>query len=92
ASINRSIVDKEVWTGRGCQVGYGDDNTLNREEPQILNTGITIVGKKSRLPAGLRVGRNCKINPGVREESFTEMAVPSGDTVASRDGHMRRLI
>ncbi|MDP2725915.1 MAG: sugar phosphate nucleotidyltransferase, partial [Dehalococcoidia bacterium] len=25
ASINRSIVDKEVWTGRGCQVGYGDD-------------------------------------------------------------------
>ena len=92
ASVNRSIVDKEVWVGRGCQVGYGEDDTPNREEPQILNTGITLVGKRARLPAGLRVGRNCKIDPAVREDSFKDMVISSGETVASQGGHMRRLI
>jgi len=92
ASINRSILDKEVSVGQGCQVGYGEDNTPNRDEPTILNTGITLVGKRARLPAGLRVGRNCKIDPAVPEESFREMVVPSGETIASKDAHMRRLI
>lgn len=92
ASINRSILDKEVWVGRGSQVGYGDDYAPNRDEPHILNTGITLVGKRARLPAGLRVGRNCKIEPAVPEESFRDMLVASGETVAARDAHMRRLI
>ncbi|MDP2934984.1 MAG: sugar phosphate nucleotidyltransferase [Dehalococcoidia bacterium] len=92
AAINRCIVDKEVWIGRGCQVGYGDDNTPNREEPGVLSTGITLVGKRARLPAGLRVGRNCKIDPAVREENFKDMVVPSGETVSGSNVRMRRLI
>ncbi len=92
ASINRSILDKEVWVGPGSQVGYGDDYAANQDEPHILNTGITIVGKRARLPAGLRVGRNCKIEPAVPEDSFRDMIVPSGETVGGREVHMRRLI
>lgn len=92
AAINRSVVDKEVQVGRGCQVGYGDDYTPNHQEPHILNTGITILGKRAHLPAGLRVGRNCKIEPAVREESFQDLVIASGETVAAREVHMRRLI
>lgn len=91
-SINRAVIDKDVCVGRGCQVGYGEDYTPNHEEPSILYTGITLVGKRARLPAGLRVGRNCKIDPAVREESFVEMVVPSGETIGNKDTHMRRLI
>ena len=82
--VERSIVDKGVWLGPGCHVGYGDDFVPNREEPRYLNTGITLVGKKARIPAGTRIGRNCKVGPWVEMTDFSGDFVPSGDSVAPK--------
>jgi glucose-1-phosphate adenylyltransferase len=79
--IQRSIIDKECYIGPGCWIGCGEDYTPNKHEPDYLNSGITVIGKGARLPPGLRVGRNCKIGPGVNESHFSTLSVPSGSSI-----------
>jgi glucose-1-phosphate adenylyltransferase len=62
----------------------GDDNTPNQLEPTNLNTGITIVGKRARIPAGAAMGRNCHIDPNVTPNGFEQLHIPSGAVVAKR--------
>jgi glucose-1-phosphate adenylyltransferase len=80
--IDRTIIDKEVYVAEGAQIGFGDDNTPNRQSPESLNTGLTVIGKRARLPVGVRIGRNVVINPGVTDEAFPGEEIPSGETVA----------
>lgn len=81
ALVDRSILDKEVTVGRDAMIGRGTDNTPNRERPDIMNTGITIVGKRAVIPAGLHVGRNVVIGPGVQDELSDLRELESGATV-----------
>jgi glucose-1-phosphate adenylyltransferase len=81
AVVHRSIIDKECYIGPGCWVGCGEDYTPNKDEPDYLNCGITVIGKGARLPPGLRVGRNCKIDPGVKESDFPALSIPSGSSI-----------
>jgi glucose-1-phosphate adenylyltransferase len=81
ARIDRCILDKQIVVGRDAEIGVGDDTTPNRHEPANLNTGITIVGKAARIPAGARIGRNCLIQAAVREEDFPAREISSGDSV-----------
>ena len=85
AVVRCSIIDKECYIGTGCWIGCGDDNTANKDEPDYLNSGITVIGKGARLLPGLRVGRNCKIAPGVREDDFSTLSVPSGASVEGKE-------
>ncbi len=81
AVIDRSIVDKAVQVGKDCHVGYGDDWTPNRERPDIVDCGITIIGKRVEIPPRVRVGRNCVIGPGVLASDITDDYLPSGTTL-----------
>jgi glucose-1-phosphate adenylyltransferase len=81
ATIDRAIIDKEVEIPEGVQIGFGDDNTPNQQFPKSLNTGLTVIGKRARLPAGVRIGHNVIINPGTLPESFAGEEIPSGETV-----------
>ena len=85
AVVHRSIIDKECYIGQGCWIGYGDDYTPNKDEPNYLNCGITVIGEAARLPPGLRIGRNCKIDPGVQESDFSTLSIPSGSSIAGRE-------
>jgi glucose-1-phosphate adenylyltransferase len=82
AVVHRSIIDKKCYIAQGCCIGYGDDYTPNKDEPVYLNCGITVVGKGARLPPGLKVGRNCKIDSEVQESNFSTLFIPSGSSVA----------
>ena len=82
AELDRTIVDKEAVIGPGARVGVGEDLTPNRDEPERLYCGITLVGKRARVPEAVEVGRNCRIDPGVVERDFGDVrAVPSGRTI-----------
>ncbi|MBN1375764.1 MAG: glucose-1-phosphate adenylyltransferase [Dehalococcoidia bacterium] len=86
--VEKSIIDKQVWVSRGCHIGMGDDYTPNKEEPEHLNTGITLLGKGSRIPAEVMIGRNCKIEPWVEASDFSSKSISSGETIKSK--HPRR--
>jgi glucose-1-phosphate adenylyltransferase len=82
--IDRAILDKEVIVGKDCQIGYGDDMTPNKLEPTRLNSSITLIGKRTRLPDHLKVGRNCKIGTDLRPEDFSTDTLNSGETIEDR--------
>ncbi|MGH2632057.1 MAG: glucose-1-phosphate adenylyltransferase family protein [Tepidiformaceae bacterium] len=81
AVIDRSILDKEVTVGRGAVIGEGTENIANFERPDIVNAGITIVGKRVTVPAGMHVGRNVVIGPGVHDELLDRALLASGSSV-----------
>ena len=80
AVVDRAIVDENVVIGEGAQVGAGDDNTPNRELPNLLNTGLTLVGKGAEIPARAIIGRNCVIRPFVKARRLAGKELPSGST------------
>jgi glucose-1-phosphate adenylyltransferase len=80
--LDRAIVDKDCEIGEGATVGAGTDLRPNRREPERLYAGVTLVGKRARVPAGVTIGRNCRIDPGVVPDDFgTAKAIRSGETV-----------
>jgi glucose-1-phosphate adenylyltransferase len=82
AMVDRAIVDKEAVIGPGAAIGTGDDMPPNRDEPERLYAGITLVGKRARVPEGVEIGRNCRIDPGVVERDFGgARRIESGTTI-----------
>ena len=81
---DRVICDKRVHVGRGAVVGEGAA-TPNRVCPEHLSSGITLLGKEVRIPAGLSIGRNVRIAPEMVEEEFASGGVPSGEAL-DREG------
>ena len=82
--IDHAIIDKEVIVGKQCQIGYGDDMTPNKLEAHLLNSGITLIGKRTHLPDNLKVGRNCKIGTDLDPQDFPTDTISSGETVEDR--------
>ncbi len=81
ALVDRCILDKQIEVGAGAQLGVGDADTPNELEPNNINTGITIVGKRARIPAGVIIGRNCRIDSDITQENFQSNEVPGGGSV-----------
>ena len=82
AIVDRCIIDKEVRVGAGALLGDGEDNTPNRDAPDRMNTGLTLVGKRAQVPAGAHVGRNVMLRPRTSEEAFgVDKIVASGRTL-----------
>lgn len=81
--IDRCVLDKEIEVGDGARVGVGDDLTPNETTPGLLRSGLTIAGKRSVIPDGFQIGRNCRIGPGVVAVDYRGPDVPSGTSVNS---------
>jgi glucose-1-phosphate adenylyltransferase len=82
AIVERSIVDKEVVVGKNAYVGYGDDWAPNFERPDIVNSGVSIIGKRSQVAPYVRIGRNCVIGSNVvAEAQDTDGYIASGTTI-----------
>lgn len=81
AIIDRAIIDKQVVIGESARIGVGDDNTPNAGLPDVLNTGVCVVGKYAEIPAGAILGRNVVVRSKASPHDFPEGGVPSGATV-----------
>lgn len=84
ARVENCIVDKNCIIRANAQVGHGDDNTPNKGLPQALNTGLTLVGRDSVIPAGIVLGRNVTVHAGTGEDNAAfkkKKGVPSGSVV-----------
>ncbi len=93
AVVDRAILDKEVVVGPGAIVGEGPDfDRPNRKEPNRLNTGITVVGKRAVIPRGTRLGRNVKVAADARSSDFTSRIVRSGESVEVKGAQRRSSV
>jgi glucose-1-phosphate adenylyltransferase len=87
AVVDRAILDKEVTVGQGAIVGEGPyDGPPNKQEPGRLNTGITVVGKQAVVPRGARIGRNVRIDSGVKSGDYPSRIVRAGASVSPGQG------
>jgi glucose-1-phosphate adenylyltransferase len=84
AVVDRCIVDKNVVIGAGALIGDGDDNTPNVGLPEVLNTGLTLIGENSVVPEGVIIGRNVVVHPRSEAKAFgKKKKVASGAEVGA---------
>ena len=80
--IEKSIIDKNSVIGDNCVIGTGDDYTPNKERPDILNSGINVIGKRITIPQGMVVERNVRIFSSSKGKTIVENHIKSGETLA----------
>ena len=88
--VDHCILDKRVIVEAGCYLGFGDDFQSNREQPNILNSGLTVIGKGAKIPEGVKIGHNCAIDCNVTERDFHSLIVPSGETIKAKRRRLAR--
>jgi glucose-1-phosphate adenylyltransferase len=77
-TIQKSILDKKVTVGRSAYIGYGNDFSPNKEKPELLSSGITVIEKGAIIPSNTNIGRNCRI---FKTHKFVSKDIPSGSTL-----------
>lgn len=80
--IDKSIIDKNSVVGDNCVIGTGDDYTPNKERPDILNSGINVIGKRITIPQGMVIERNVRIFSSSKGKTIVENHIKSGETLA----------
>jgi len=85
AKVEMAILDKNVTVGQNATIGFGEDYTVNKELPEQLNDGLTIIGKGARIPDETQIGHNCKLDPGIGPEDFSGKAVQAGTSLTTND-------
>jgi len=80
--IKKSILDKNVFIGKNSVIGIGED-TPNKKYPNLLNTGITLIGKGASIPENITIGKNCLIYPDVMKQFFQSNELSSGECINS---------
>ncbi len=81
AIIDRCIIDKNTVIGENAFVGFGEDLTPNKENPELLSSGITVLGKRIRVPKNMVIGRNCRIFHSANMKDVPDNIIPSGSTL-----------
>ena len=59
--LKNAILDEGVIVGRNASIGEGDPKVENRLQPDYLNFGLTVIGGKTSIPSGMRIGTNCLV-------------------------------
>ncbi|MBI2860428.1 MAG: NTP transferase domain-containing protein [Chloroflexi bacterium] len=78
-----SILDKEVAVGEGCHIG-GSDGFRVSHKKAALNAGLTVVGKRARIPDGMQIGRNCSICCNADLEDYPGGKIRSGAVIRQK--------
>jgi len=79
--VKRAIIDKRVVIGEEVKFGQGDDNIANKANPEHLNSGLTVVGKWTKIPCKTEIGYNVVIRPSLKESDFKSKTISAGETV-----------
>jgi len=80
ARVRNAIIDKMVTVGRNTSVGFGDQSVPNQLQPLYLDFGITLIGIKTRIPAGVRIGTNCLVCGSPADDSMHQHDMGDGES------------
>jgi len=76
--IENAIIDKGCKIMPNVVIGDSDDYTHNIDNPELLQSGINVVGSKVTIPEGTVIQRNCRV---FSSATFTDKLVKSGSTL-----------
>jgi glucose-1-phosphate adenylyltransferase len=82
AVVKKAIIDKRVRIGEKAHIGGEANPPNNQTHPQLLSSGLTVIGRNTHLPPLIRVGSNCILSPYLEEGHFKSSEIPSGATVS----------
>ena len=78
AVIDHAIIDKNVKVDFNAKIGYGDDYSANKDKPDLLASGINVIGKGVFVPEDTIIERNCRIFSNAK---FTSKHIKTGSTL-----------
>lgn len=77
--IDKAIIAEETTIGKNCQLGVGEE-VPNKWNPEVYKFGLVVVGEKSSIPDGIRIGKNTVLSGQLAPEDFENGELPSGGT------------
>lgn len=80
--IENTIIDKNTQVGNNCVIGTGDDYTPNAERPDILSSGLNVIGKRIIIPDGVIIERNVRVFSSSKNKNITATRIKSGSTLS----------
>lgn len=82
AYVENAVIDKSVIVSAGARVGTAEECPPNRDTPDMLCSGVSVVGRNSFIPSRLQIGGNVLVGSNVDSENFPEgQEMLSGVTV-----------
>jgi glucose-1-phosphate adenylyltransferase len=91
ATLRSAIVDKEVSVGRETFIGYGSPTCSNSKYPDSASFGVSVVGKRTTIPGGVRIGRNCLIASDLSEREIPRRDIVCGEIITGENKWERIL-
>ncbi len=78
AEVRNTIMDKGGAVGARAKVGFGNAGVANEMLPAYLDFGITLIGKRTAIPAGVRIGTNCLVSGTLDRGLIPKRNMPDG--------------
>jgi len=85
AVVRNVIADKMARIGRGAFVGFGNPTCANSLFPDVVRSGVTVIGKRTAIPDGTRIGRNCLIGRELPSEAIPSRDIVCGETILGEE-------
>jgi glucose-1-phosphate adenylyltransferase len=78
AEVRNVIMDKGCAVGSRAKIGFGDPGIPNELQPAYLDFGVTLIGKRTAIPGGIRIGTNCLVAGTLDGTPIPRRNVPDG--------------
>jgi glucose-1-phosphate adenylyltransferase len=85
STVRSCVLDKMVKIGRKAFVGFGNPTCANSLYPDAVNAGISVIGKRSTIPDGIRIGRNCLVGRELPAEAIPNRDIVCGETILGEE-------
>lgn len=81
ARLFRVIADKNARFGEGVIAGGVEADEPNEKYPEHLYSGLTVIGKRADIPAGVQIAANTIVEPLASASSFSGITLRTGSYV-----------
>ncbi|HSG28968.1 MAG TPA: glucose-1-phosphate adenylyltransferase family protein [Candidatus Krumholzibacterium sp.] len=85
AVVRRTMIDKNSVIGAGASIGEGDRRVKNILYPDYLDFGLTLIGRKTSVRAGSRIGTNCLVCGSVKDGKIKRGEIADGESSIAAD-------
>ena len=82
--VERCIMDENSFIGENTKVGIGE-NVVNKINPKVYHSGITVIGENTVIPAWVTIGKNCVITGSTSLSDYINNTLESGESIMKEE-------